>query len=240
MPYNTRKIKPTEQLFTTKYGDFIHIIDAHESGIEDFINFCNLEPNWIHQQLKQHGAIILKNFKVRTAQEFENCIAELPGFKPIAEAFMAEEGRVHVGNLKYVLYTNKAYKTGGTLYLGGFHSENYYSTDVPNYICFFCEKPSKIGGETGLINTQKVYDALSTDLKAKLKTKPFFAKRCLLSEIANRYNEDPKIVRQQLADKGLKITNVGNDALIDMYKPSIFHDLSCEKNALQINFFQLI
>ena len=95
-----------------------------------------------------------------------------------------EESRVD--GLKYVLHTNTIYKTGGTLYLGGFHSENYYTTDVPGFISFCCLKPSKLGGETGLINMEKVYEHLDDELKKKLENSPYFVGKWLVSDVARQ------------------------------------------------------
>ena len=65
---------------------------------------------------------------------------------------MAEPGRQLVEGTQFVYYTNKFFKTGGSFYLGGFHTENYYTPSIPNYICFFCIRLSTFGGETGLLN----------------------------------------------------------------------------------------
>ena len=118
--------------------------------------------------------MLLRGFAVVSDEDFGKTVLAIQGFRGISDAFMSEEGRIHAGNLKYVLYTNAVYKTGGTLYLGGFHSENYYTPDVPSYICFCCFKPSVLGGETGLINMEKMYQHLDEELKKKLENNDFF------------------------------------------------------------------
>ena len=121
-----------------------------------------------------YGAVLLRGFDITSDEEFEKRVLSIKGLQGISDAFMSEEGRIHSDNLKYVLHTNAVYKTGGTLYLGGFHSENYYSPDVPTYICFCCLKPSKRGGETGMINMEKIYHSLDNELKQKLEKNTFF------------------------------------------------------------------
>jgi hypothetical protein len=152
---------------------------------------------------------------------------------------MAENGRVHVGDLKYVLHTNSVYKTGGTLYLGGFHTENYYSPDVPGYICFYCHEPSSLGGETGIINTEKLYRHLNSDLKEKLEKNTFFVEKWLVSEAAERYKINESTVESICLYFGLPIVGEGHERFILMYKPHVFeHPLTKEK-ALEINLFEL-
>jgi hypothetical protein len=152
---------------------------------------------------------------------------------------MSEDGRIHVGELKYVLHTNAIYKTGGTLYLGGFHSENYYTPDVPAYISFCCLKPSAQGGETGLINMEKVYELLANDLKEQLENNTFFVGKWLVSEVAHRYQISPEAVEKVCHHFGLPIVGENNDKLIMMYKPSVFLHPRTQKKSLQINFFEL-
>ena len=93
------------------------------------------------EDISKYGAVLLRGFDIASDEDFENTILSIREFRGINEAFMSEEGRIHVGNLKFVLHTNAVYKTGGTPYLGGFHSENYYTPDVPGYVCFCCFKP---------------------------------------------------------------------------------------------------
>ncbi len=130
--------------------------------------------------------------------DFENAILSIEGLQGISEAFMSEHGRERVDNLKYVLHTNTIFKTGGTLYLGGFHSENYYIPDVPGFISFCCRKPSTMGGETGLINMEKVYEHLDDELKKKLENSAYFVEKWLVSDVADRYKIDSENSRRNL------------------------------------------
>ncbi|TAL58807.1 MAG: hypothetical protein EPN84_12370, partial [Legionella sp.] len=162
------------------------------------------------------------------------------GFRGISEAFMSEEGRIHIGDLKYVLHTNAVYKTGGTLYLGGFHSENYYSPDVPSYICFFCQKPSELGGETGLINMEKIYQELNEGLKAKLSQNNFFVGKWLITEVAERYDLPIETVKTICKHFDLPIIGEPGKEFILMYKPNLFEHPQTKKKSLQINLFEII
>jgi hypothetical protein len=144
----------------------------------------------------KYGAVLFRGFGVASDEDFENTVLSIKGLRGISEAFMSEEGRIHAGKSKFVLHTNSVYKTGGTLYLGGFHSENYYSSDVPAYISFCCLEPSLMGGETGIINMEKVYQSLDGDLKKKLEKTNFFVCKWLVSDVANRYKISEELIEK--------------------------------------------
>ncbi len=164
------------------------VIEATTHKDMNFLKeFLKSNANTLLADMKQYGAVLLRGFAIDSDEQFEQAILSIPAFRPISEAFMAENGRVPVGDLKYVLHTNSVYKTGGTLYLGGFHTENYYSPDVPAYIFFYCAQPSELGGETGIISTKKVYSDLDVSLKQKIEQSSFLTSQWLVSEVAQTY-----------------------------------------------------
>ncbi len=56
----------------------------------------------------------------------------------------------------------------------------------PAYIIFCCLKPPEQGGETGLINMEKIYEHLDSELKERLENKTYFASKWTVSEVAKR------------------------------------------------------
>ena len=134
----TRFLSKDERLIVSEENEMPLVLEAKDSTDLQFLQeFLASNSAKIIEDIAQYGAVLLRGFDVASDQDFENTVLKIQGFKGISEAFMSEEGRIHAGDLKYVLYTNAVYKTGGTLYLGGFHSENYYSADVPSYILDF-------------------------------------------------------------------------------------------------------
>lgn len=184
----TRFLKPEERLIQSEEKEMPLVLEAKEAnrGLPFLQEWMRTHATQIMHDVATYGAVLFRGFDIHNEQDFENALCSLPEIRGISEAFMSEEGRIPVGNLKYVLHTNAVYKTGGTVYLGGFHSENYYSPDVPAYISFCCFKPSLQGGETGLINMEKIYAELASDLQAELEKKPFFVGKWLLSDLAHK------------------------------------------------------
>ena len=236
----SRFLNEHERLIVSEEKEMPLVIEACEQNSYSFLSgFLQSNANKIISDMAHYGAVLLRGFNITSDEQFEHTVLSIPQFQGMQEAFMAENGRVHVGDLKYVLHTNSVYKTGGTVYLGGFHTENYYSPDVPSYICFYCSEPSLLGGETGIINTEKIYRHLNTQLKEKLEKNSFFVAKWLISEVAKRYKIDIQAIEQICHVFNLPIVGEGVDRFILMYKPSVFeHPLTKEK-ALQLNLFEL-
>ncbi len=236
----TRFLRDDERFILSEEKEMPLVIEAHDSTSAAFLQqFLASNNNKIIEDLANYGAILLRGFAINSDKEFEQTILSLPNFQGISEAFMSENGRTHVGELNYVLHTNSVYKTGGTLYLGGFHTENYYSADVPAYICFYCAEPSTLGGETGIISTEKIYGELDDTIKNKLENCPYFVGQWLVTEVASRYQISPGKVEEVCRNFDLPLVGAENERFILMHKPSVFeHPLTKEK-ALQINLFEL-
>ncbi len=236
----TRFLNDNERLIPGSERELPLVIEAKANKTHSFLReILQRYSTEIKHDIACYGAVLLRGFEIENEQQFEQTILAINGMRGIRDAFMAEEGRIPVLGAQYVLHTNAIYKTGGTLYLGGFHSENYYSTDVPSYINFCCLKPSSQGGETGLIHTQKVFEALNPNLQAKLESRAFFVKKWLLDEVADFYQQRPEKIEAICKANGLEIIGDGQHKFILLYKPNVFCHPETGKKSLQINLFEL-
>jgi hypothetical protein len=126
----TRFLRDDERLILSDEKEMTLVLEANASNDVPFLKqFIASHSTQIMADIAQYGAVLLRGFNIRSDEDFEQSVIQLKGFQGISDVFMSEEGRIHVNNCKYVLHTNAVYKTGGTLYLGGFHGENYYSPD---------------------------------------------------------------------------------------------------------------
>src|SRR5262249_28236025 len=140
----------------------------------------------------------------------------------IHDVMLSEAGRTLVNGSKYVLHTNTLYKTGGTLEFEGlFHNENYYVPDVPRYISFFCITPSWQGGETGLINTAKLFQDLPAVLQQKLEKQTYVVRETPMSVIAERYGLSEEAIERFCTSAGLPVMSAGKTKSIVLFKPSV-------------------
>lgn len=237
---DTRFLRSDERLFETQEHSMPLVIEAKtHKDLNFLIQWLSTHEQDLQHYLAHYGAVLFRGFAINSDQDFEHTMLKIPFFKPIADAFMAENGRITVDGLRYVLHTNAVYKTGGTLYLGGFHTENYYSPDVPSYITFYCKKPAHLGGETGLINTTQLFQKLSPALKQKLTEKAFFVAKWSLTECMERYQLSEEELLKLCSHYGLPVLGEGAARFVLMYKPSVFEHPITGKKALQLNLFEL-
>ena len=187
------------------------------------------------QALHESGALLLRGLSVSSTREFEEVLFGIRGLSAMRGYFMAELGRVLVPGSTRVFHTNAFLKTGGTFYFGGFHAENYYSSDVPSFIAFCCLDSPWLGGETGIVQMARAYDELGADLKAKLEREPSLATSWEISEIARRYDLDDAAAQRLCEDAGFTVIDDGEQKRALLYKPTVVVHPVTGKRALHFN-----
>lgn len=236
----TRFLRQDERFIQSDEHEMPLVIEACDDQDIGFLQtFLTSHSEQLLSDISTYGAVLLRGFDIHSEDDFEKAVLSIQGLKGIRDAFMSEEGRIHAENATYVLHTNAVYKTGGTLYLGGFHSENYYSTDVPAYICFCCFEPSRMGGETGLVNMKKIYQKLPQTLQKKLEKNTSFVAEWLLSDVAKRYQISIETLKDICHRVHLPIVGEGPDALIRLYKPNVLENPVTHEKSLHINLFEI-
>jgi alpha-ketoglutarate-dependent taurine dioxygenase len=206
------------------------------SGLVALRSILSANSELLMRNIALNGAVLLRGFAVESAADFESAILEIRGIRPMAEALMSEPGRTVVAGTTHVLHTNTLYKTGGSLELGGFHSENYFVPDVPRFVALFCELPSRQGGETGLVDTAKVYMDLSAELKSKLAATTCIAALYPLSEIGQRYAISVETVERFLEETRLPLLDHHGRKYLAIYKPSVVVHPETADHCLMVNF----
>ena len=102
--------------------------------------------------------------------------------------------------------------------------------DVPRYACFFCLEPSWLGGETGLVNTAKVFQDLPTNLQQRLEEKSYFVGEAPLTRIADRYGLSELDVERFCLSAELPVVSMGGTKHMVMFKPSVIrHPLTGDR-----------
>lgn len=110
----------------------------------------NRESIEIH--LLKHGAILFRNFSVKSENEFEQFIKAVSGEMLEYRERSSPRQRVS-GNI----YTSTEYPANQSIFL---HNENSYQSSWPMKIFFFCAVPAQQGGETPIADCRKVFARL--------------------------------------------------------------------------------
>lgn len=213
------------------------VIEATNSRSVDFLSsFVATHSHQIHADIAKRGAVLFRGFDIRSAGDFENAVLSLSDFEGVQSCLMSERGRDRVEDTRFVLYTNRLYRTGGSLYLGGVHCENFYSPDVPRFIAFYCERSSDLGGETGLVNTAGLYSELSQVLKHQLEGRPYWATAWPVVELARRYGLRAEQAERFCLDFGIPVVVRQGRKYASMYKPCVIEHPTTRERCLAFNF----
>jgi alpha-ketoglutarate-dependent taurine dioxygenase len=224
------------QIHTEEQTPLVIESGSNTSNLEFLLDFMSSYSSEILADVATHGAVLLRGFNPRCCRDFESAVLSLSGFQGIEGCLMSEPGRDLVKNTQFVLYTNRLYRTGGSLYLGGFHSENFYSPDVPRFIAFFCERASQIGGETGLVNTAKLFSDLPETIKRQLKARTYWATAWPLAKMASRYGVTAQQAERFCSDSSIPVVTRYHQKYASMYKPCVIEHPITKEHCLAFNF----
>lgn len=114
-------------------------------------------------QLARHGALLFRDFDVKTVGEFEQLITAAAG--GVLEYSDQTSPRHKVsGNI----YTSTDYPETQTIFL---HNENSYAYTWPMKLFFFCVTPAARGGETPLADTRQVLARVEPRVRERFEEK---------------------------------------------------------------------
>ncbi|WP_394831233.1 TauD/TfdA family dioxygenase [Pendulispora rubella] len=229
----TRAVDARERPYASGETLLPVVIEAHRfRDVRTLREFLVTHSAALKDTMYEHGAILLRGFDVQRDEDFEGIVTSLDATRPMSGYFMSEPGRDKIAGTRAVFNTNSFYKTGGGLHLGGFHSENFYSTDVPAVQSFWCKEPPSLGGETALVQSTHMYADLPDALKQKFEGERVLAGILPLSTVAARYRLSVDAVKAFCLEAGLEVK--GDSVLV--HKPAVYKHWCTGRLALQINF----
>jgi alpha-ketoglutarate-dependent taurine dioxygenase len=117
----------------------------------------------IERLLLEHGALLFRNFHVRTVEAFGDFIRALP-YKPIKYEYGSTPRREVADHI----YTSTEYPADQYIHL---HNEMSYSSSWPAKIWFYCLEPAGGGGETTLADSRAVFKGIGPEIRGRFMQK---------------------------------------------------------------------
>jgi alpha-ketoglutarate-dependent taurine dioxygenase len=154
-----------EQLVKTTYfpgEEQIPLVIQPNSAEIDLISWTDNNQAYIETELLKHGAILFRNFPVKSIRDFEK-FAET-----ICPNLFAEYGDLPRTDEGDKVYGSTPYPADKAIL---FHNESSHLYCFPLKIWFYCVQPAVQGGETPIVDCRKAYQLLSPQLREKLATK---------------------------------------------------------------------
>ncbi|WP_447035922.1 TauD/TfdA family dioxygenase [Streptomyces sp. DSM 118878] len=102
----------------------------------------------LRSQLSQHGAVLLRGFRIGGVPGFEQAVRTMSG-EPLAYAERSSPRSSIKGNV----YTSTDYPPDEEIFL---HNENSYQASWPRLLFFYCDRPPATRGATPLADTRRL------------------------------------------------------------------------------------
>lgn len=232
----TRLLADHERPFSTvDQGTPLVIEPGAGRGVSALSAFLAQSSEQVKQALYAHGALLFRGFSLADEAALERAVRSLRGVHPMSSYFMSEPGRELAGGTKSVFNTNSYKRTGGSVALSGFHSENFYSADVPQLQVFWCKTRPWLGGETGLIHMSHAYAELDPALQAKIEGEPVGAVQWTLAQVAEAYGLSEARAEAFFREQGLLGARADGQKVVNLHKPPVYRHPQLGTRSLQVN-----
>lgn len=154
-----------EQLIKTDYlqkSEKLPLVIQPNSTEVDLMSWAENNRDYLETELFKHGAILFRDFNVKSVSEFENFA------QTICPNLFAEYGDLPRAGEGGKVYGSTPYPADKAIL---FHNESSHLHCFPLKIWFYCVQPADEGGETPIVDCRKAYKLLSSRLREKLATK---------------------------------------------------------------------
>ncbi len=138
-----------------------------EPGVEhvNLVTWAAGHREFIEAQLLKHGALLFRNFNVKSSSSFETFIRAVAG-ELIEYNERSSPRRQVSGNI----YTSTDYPLVQPIFL---HNEQSYNLRFPLRIFFHCEQAAPQGGATPIADTRKIFNRLDPQIRQRLAEKNY-------------------------------------------------------------------
>jgi alpha-ketoglutarate-dependent taurine dioxygenase len=127
------------------------VIEPCNDNINPF-DWAQTERELIEKELLKYGAILFRNFKLESADEFERFVTALT-----PDLILYRERSSPRSEIKKGIYTSTDYPADQSIQ---FHNEQSYGRSWPMKLWFFCVQPAEQGGATPIADGRRVYQCL--------------------------------------------------------------------------------
>lgn len=151
----------SERLLDARYS--LPLVIEPGAASLNLIEWATQHREALEQKLLQHGALLFRNFDLRSIGQFEQVIAALAG--GALEYMFRASPRTRVGGN---IYTSTDYPADQPIFP---HNEHSYSPRFPLRLFFYCHLPSETGGETPVGCVRQITHRLRPEIRDRFLAK---------------------------------------------------------------------
>jgi alpha-ketoglutarate-dependent taurine dioxygenase len=138
------------------------LVEAKRPNI-DLSEWANDKQKFIEDHLRSHGALLLRNFAVRSTEDFRRFALSLSG--ELLEYQEYSTPRTEAGGR---IYTSTDYPSNQNIFL---HNESSYRNAWPMKLFFFCDTPPADGGRTPIADMRMVLNRIPLEIRERFAEK---------------------------------------------------------------------
>jgi alpha-ketoglutarate-dependent taurine dioxygenase len=131
------------------------------NGERIFLELWSTKRPWLDSRLLEHGAIVFRGFGISTQEIFQSVMGQLK--EELLDYVDGDSPRTKLGG---GVYTSTEYAEDLFIPL---HNELSYSTRWPARLFFCCVTPPQSGGQTPLISSRALLQALPSDIVSEFR-----------------------------------------------------------------------
>ena len=134
-----------------------------ENGVEHLSQWICSERDWLETQLMRYGGVLLRGFRVETADDFQRiCSTVDPQLLNYAGGDSPRE------TVTGQVYTSTEYPAHLEIPL---HNEMSYRRVYPHKLFFYCQQPARQGGETNIADGRMILRAIDPGIVQRFADK---------------------------------------------------------------------
>ncbi|SEO95073.1 Taurine dioxygenase, alpha-ketoglutarate-dependent [Flavobacterium sp. CF108] len=187
----------------------------------DTLEWAEKHKDEINNLLLEHGAILLRGFKIDSPKNFNELFSTISGQAIEYKNRTSPRDQVYSN-----VYTSTSHPKSETIHM---HTENSYSNIYNRIIAFYCLLPAQIGGETPIADERKLLASLKKETVEEFKKKGIQYVRNTIPGIGLSWQtiyqtEDKEEVAKILKNNGHDFTWVNSDHLRIKWTLPAFQD----------------
>jgi alpha-ketoglutarate-dependent taurine dioxygenase len=176
----------------------------------DLIQWAAAKRDFLDATLADAGAILFRNFKVKTVEQFQAFVETACG-SPLEYKERSSPRSQVSGNV----FTSTDYPSDKTIFL---HTEQSYNYVFPLRIAFFCVIQAAAGGETPVADTRRILQRLRPETRMRLEKQGYLYVRNFGSGMGLSWQEafqteDPLEVERHCRDSFIDYQWLSKDRL---------------------------
>jgi TfdA family taurine catabolism dioxygenase TauD len=132
-------------------------------GVSGLLQFWHSQRSEIEREMHRHGAVLFRDFDIGDLQSFQHLVAQLG--EELTDYKDGNSPRTDKGS---GVYTSTEYPAP---YFISLHNELSYSANWPARLFFCCIQPAESGGETPLVDSRELLEALPAQIVDEFQTR---------------------------------------------------------------------